>query len=44
MGKKFNADFGQKTNPLNPRGYPVPDFGVDRDIKWTNESLGVAEK
>lgn len=44
MGKGFNASFGATKNPENPRGYAVPDFGIDRDIKWTKESLGVAQK
>jgi len=44
MGKKFNASWAANKNPENPRGYTVPNFGVDRGIKWTKESLGVAEK
>jgi hypothetical protein len=32
----------KKTNAENPRDYPVPNFGIDRDIKWTDESLNVA--
>lgn len=44
MGRGFKADFGANKNPENPRGYAVPDFGVDRDIKWTEGSLNSAQK
>lgn len=44
MGRGFKADFGANKNPENPRDYPVPDFGVDRDIKWTEGSLNSAQK
>ena len=35
LGEKMTADFGQKKNPLNPRNYFVPDFGVDHEILYT---------
>jgi hypothetical protein len=37
------ADFKADKNPVNPRDYFVPDFGVDRDIKWTEGSISGAE-
>ena len=40
----MNANFGAKTAPVNPRGYTVPDFGVDRDIIWTQGSIKQSEK
>ena len=44
MNKKLHASFDMKKSPVNPRGYKVPDFGVDRDIIWTKNSLKQAEK
>jgi len=32
MMANFKAD---KPDVATPRNYVVPDFGVDRDIKWT---------
>jgi hypothetical protein len=29
FGRKLNVSFDQNSNPVNPRGYPVPDFGLD---------------
>ena len=36
----MNAYFGQTApNVATPRNYVVPDFGVDRDIIRTTESI-----
>ena len=35
----MHASFDAKKNPLNPRNYFVPDFGVDHDIKATTASI-----
>jgi hypothetical protein len=40
----LHASFDLKKNPLNPRGYTVPDFGVDRDIVRTEGSIAQSEK
>ena len=37
------ADFKFKA-PEIPRNYPVPDFGVDRDIMWSLNNLENEEK
>ena len=37
------ADFKADKNPVNPREYFVPDFGVDRDIIQTQGSISGAE-
>jgi hypothetical protein len=40
----MHADFGATKAPVNPRGYTVPDFGVDQDIKDVKASIKGAEK
>jgi len=44
LKKKLVADFGQTGNPVNPRNYVVPDFGVDNDILRTKASVKQSEK
>jgi hypothetical protein len=39
LDHKLQADWGATKNDVNPRDYTVPDFGVDRDIKWTKGSI-----
>jgi len=36
---KMNASFDATKNPVNPRNYFVPDFGVDHDIMATTASI-----
>ena len=44
MKKELHADFGATKNPVNPRNYFVPDFGVDEKIIETTNSIAQAEK
>ena len=32
LNKELHADFKADKNPVNPRNYFVPDFGVDHEI------------
>jgi len=44
LKKELHADFGATKNPVNPRNYVVPDFGVDESIIRTTNSIAQAEK
>ena len=44
MKKELHADFGATKNPVNPREYFVPDFGVDQDIIASTNSIAQSEK
>ena len=39
----MKADFGANGNKENPRGYFVPDFGVDHEIMYTQSNIKKAE-
>ena len=40
----MHADFGANaSNVATPRNYVVPDFGVDKDIIATTNSISTAE-
>jgi len=43
LNHKFTADFGAKAAPVNPRGYFVPNFGLDADIKSSLSNLNLEE-
>jgi hypothetical protein len=40
---ELNASWGATKNPVNPRDYVVPDFGVDENIIQSNASLKQSE-
>ena len=40
---KLKVSWDQKANGENPRGYPVPSFGLDNDIKASLNSLDLEE-
>ena len=40
----MQASFAQKENPLNPRNYPVPDFGLSHEILYTQNNIKNSEK
>lgn len=40
----MSADYGQTENPVNPRNYFVPDFGVDHEILYTKNNIKNSEK
>jgi len=45
LKKKLTADFGANAPGVaTPRNYVVPDFGVDKDIIATTNSISTAEK
>lgn len=44
MKKTFTADFEASKAPANPRGYFVPDFGIDQDIKNVKSSIASTEQ
>jgi hypothetical protein len=35
----LNVSWDQTDNAVNPRGYAVPDFGIDEDIKNSLSNL-----
>jgi len=39
-----SASLGELVDPKYPINYFVPNFGVDREIKWSNDNLAEAEK
>ena len=44
MKKTFDADFKASKAAVNPRGYTVPNFGMDQDIKNVKTSISATEK
>lgn len=44
MGSTLHASFEDSKNPLNPRNYFVPDFGVDHDILHVQHAIDISEK
>jgi len=39
----MTADFKATDGSVNPRGYTVPDFGVDPEVIDTSNSIKVSE-